>query len=243
MKHVATPTANDRAYFHAAPTLTSRTLLPRNTFYLDFSACLQRTAALLLLIVLSPLLLFLCFLVKTEDGGPVLFKQRRIGYWGAPFTVIKFRTMRSGTITGRGRWLRQTGLDELPQLWNILRGEMLFIGPRPLTETDIERLHWTSPQHQIRWRARPGITGLAQVFGGRGRKVSWFLDQYYITKRSGALDVWILTVSAFMVLLGKKAVKRFLYDRRRQSTHRAPANSCHCDHNKYPHGKRILRSS
>lgn len=181
-----------------------------NGFYYDFSACLQRMTALFLLVLLSPLLLFLCFLVKTGDGGPVLFRQQRVGHQGAFFTVIKFRTMWEGSVTTRGQWLRQTGLDELPQLWNIVRGDMLFIGPRPLTEEDIKRLRWTSIYHQVRWQAHPGITGLAQVFGGRGRKVSWFLDRHYIAERSIRLDLWILTVSLLMALFGKRTIKRLI---------------------------------
>lgn len=181
---------------------------PHNLFYLDLSACVQRLSALIILLLTLPILLFISFFIKAEDGGPVLFRQRRVGYLGQVFTIIKLRTMRDGETTKTGRWLRQCGVDELPQLWNIIRGDMLFIGPRPLLASDIRRLKWDSQYHQIRWHTKPGITGLAQIYGGRGKRMSWFLDLYYVRHQSIQLDLQILTLSVLMAVIGKRIVKQ-----------------------------------
>ena len=149
-----------------------------NTAYQRVKHVLDWLAALVMLLVLSPLLLLIALLIRLDSRGPALYRQQRIGQGGLPFTIFKFRSMRIDApvlsteemqrlgwnpITRLGNLLRKTSLDELPQLLNILRGEMSFIGPRPAlpSQVDVNTLRESRGVHQ----ARPGITGLAQVMG------------------------------------------------------------------------------
>lgn len=141
------------------------------------------------LILLSPVLLILALLVRIKLGAPVLFRQDRPGRMGEPFRMIKFRTMTdlqdvdgqlrsdADRLTPFGRWLRATSLDELPELWNVLRGDMSLIGPRPLL---MQYLPLYSEEQWRRHHVRPGVTGWAQVNGRNA--LSW--DEKF------ALDVW-----------------------------------------------------
>jgi lipopolysaccharide/colanic/teichoic acid biosynthesis glycosyltransferase len=158
---------------------------------------LDRLGAALGLILCAPLLVAIALLVGLTMGRPVLFRQRRPGRGGAPFELVKFRTMRQGTgsdgerLTAVGRFLRSTSLDELPELWNVLRGDMSFVGPRPLLMEYLERY---SPEQRRRHAVEPGITGWAQVNGRNA--VSWeerfALDLWYVDHWSLALDLRIL---------------------------------------------------
>lgn len=155
------------------------------------------------LVALSPLLLMLAALIRWQMGSPVFFRQARPGLHGALFELIKFRTMRDsreadGTprpdgerITALGQWMRSTSLDELPELFNVLKGEMSLVGPRPLL---IEYLPLYSPEQARRHDVRPGITGWAQVNGRNA--ISWeekfALDVWYVDHRSFVLDMRIL---------------------------------------------------
>jgi lipopolysaccharide/colanic/teichoic acid biosynthesis glycosyltransferase len=177
------------------------------------------------LIVLSPMLLIIAGLIRLDDGGPALFTQLRLGRYRRPFLIYKFRTMRDGAVTDPGRWLRATGLDELPQLWNLVRGEMSLIGPRPLTADDVERLGWDRPSHRLRWRIRPGIAGLAQIHAGRGARLSWFLDCRYVRDRSLGIDIDIVVLTAAMSILGKRRIRAWLRRRRRSERLRAASRS------------------
>lgn len=164
---------------------------------------MNRPIALLLVLMISPfmvLVMFLCFLI---DGRPVFFNQIRVGKGRQPFIVHKLRTMKNGHITWYGRILRKTGIDEVPQLWNIIKGEMSFIGPRPLTESDVNRLAWNSDYYNVRWDVTPGITGLAQLAVLCHKKVTWFCDRYYVLNKSVKLDCWILIQTLKIVLMGK----------------------------------------
>lgn len=140
----------------------------------------------------------------------MLFRQRRIGRGRQPFEILKFRTMRDGQVTRVGRWLRATGIDEIPQFVNVLRGEMSVVGPRPLTAADIERLGWTEHEHDPRFQARPGITGLAQIFAGGGAARSLELDASYATRAGLGLDTAVVGVSFAINLFGKRTVRRAL---------------------------------
>jgi lipopolysaccharide/colanic/teichoic acid biosynthesis glycosyltransferase len=157
------------------------------------------------LLVLAPLIACVALAVGVAMGRPVLFRQERPGKAGRPFTLYKFRTMRQGEaddaerLTGLGRSLRRLSLDELPQLWNVLRGDMSFVGPRPLL---MEYLPLYSPEQARRHEVRPGITGWAQVNGRNAQ--SWEerlrLDVWYLDHRSLALDLrilWLTIVKVF----------------------------------------------
>lgn len=152
------------------------------------------------LLVASPLLALIAALVAATTGWPVLFRQRRPGLQGAPFTLVKFRTMRdpafadepdAARLTGIGRALRASSLDELPELWNVLIGDMSLVGPRPLL---MEYLPLYSAEQARRHEMRPGLTGLAQVSGRN--LVSWperfRLDVAYVDRFSLWLDAKIL---------------------------------------------------
>ncbi|MGB7217110.1 MAG: sugar transferase, partial [Gammaproteobacteria bacterium] len=168
------------------------------------------------LVLASPLLLVIAALIVVDDGGPVLFTQTRVGAGRTPFRIYKFRTMRDGETTRVGRWLRATGLDELPQLVNMLLGDMSLIGPRPLTFEDVERLGWDDRRHDVRFSVRPGVIGLAQLYAGRGKRLSWFLDVTYVRERCAALDLRIVLATAAIAVLGKRRVRGWLRARRRR---------------------------
>jgi lipopolysaccharide/colanic/teichoic acid biosynthesis glycosyltransferase len=143
--------------------------------------------------------------VRLALGRPVLFRQERAGLGGRPFSILKFRTMREGPGTdaerlGRfGRFLRATSLDELPELWNVLRGDMSLVGPRPLPTRYLPRY---TPEQARRHEVRPGITGWAQVHGRNalGWEEKFRYDVEYVDRQSLLLDLWILALTAFQVV-------------------------------------------
>ena len=160
------------------------------------------SVALVALVLSSPLQLIVAVIVAAKLGRPVLFKQPRPGRGGNIFTLYKFRTMRTAApeegvgsdadrLTGFGRALRATSLDELPTLFNVLRGDMSIVGPRPLLVSYLPRY---SPEQTRRHEVRPGVTGLAQVSGRN--TLNWAdrfaLDVYYVDHRSLKLDIAIL---------------------------------------------------
>ncbi|WP_325050684.1 sugar transferase [Micromonospora musae] len=166
--------------------------------------------AAILLVLSAPLMVLVTLLVATSLGRPVLFRQCRPGRDGAPFVLAKFRTMHppaanrgplgdGDRLTPLGRWLRATSLDELPTLWNVLRGEMSLVGPRPLLPEYLERY---SARQARRHEVRPGVTGLAQVRGRNG--LDWDekldLDVRYVDSRSLRVDLSILTATVLTVL-------------------------------------------
>ena len=151
--------------------------------------------------------------IRSEDGGPALFPQERIGKARRPFRVLKLRTMHEGQVTRIGRWLRGTGLDETMQFWNVLRGEMSIVGPRPLTQRDLERLGFWKDESCF--AVRPGITGLAQIFGGKSARHSRALDALYARRPSLSLDLRLIAISFAMNLYGKERIKRGLRQSRR----------------------------
>jgi lipopolysaccharide/colanic/teichoic acid biosynthesis glycosyltransferase len=169
-------------------------------------------AALLGLLVLAVPLFALVWQIRSKLGSPVFFTQVRPGLKGRPFKMVKFRTMTeardaSGALlsdaqrlTPFGRFLRASSLDELPELWNVLRGEMSLVGPRPLL---MEYLPLYSPEQTRRHEVRPGITGWAQVNGRNA--ISWAdkfaLDVWYVDHRSLWLDVRILCLTVRKVLV------------------------------------------
>lgn len=163
------------------------------------------------LVVLSPVLIGIAVLIHWTMGPPVLFRQRRPGLRGRPFTMFKFRTMRDATdargiplsdeqrLTRLGRFLRSTSLDELPELFNVLRGEMSLVGPRPLLMQYLDRY---TPEQARRHEVKPGITGWAQVNGRNA--ISWEekfrLDVWYVDHASFLLDLRILLLTVWKVV-------------------------------------------
>ena len=116
-------------------------------------------------VVFAPVMAVVAVAVLIDDGRPLLFPQERLGYRRRPFVIWKFRTMRDGKVTRAGRVLRASGLDEITQFFNILKGDMSAVGPRPLTDADVQRLGWGRAAVDFRWEVRPGLTGLAQIAG------------------------------------------------------------------------------
>lgn len=159
--------------------------------------------ALIALLLFSPILLIVAILIARRLGSPVLFRQVRPGLNGRLFTMVKFRSMRDAVdkqgnplpddqrLTPFGAWLRASSLDELPEFWNVLKGDMSLVGPRPLL---VEYLPLYSPEQARRHNVRPGITGWAQVNGRNA--ISWDdkfrLDCWYVDHRSLVLDLKIL---------------------------------------------------
>ena len=173
-------------------------------------------------IALSPLLVTLALAIKLESSGPVLFQQRRIGKGKNPFYILKFRTMRTNApkdtpthllespeqyITRVGRFLRRTSLDELPQLWNILVGQMSFVGPRPVlwNQFDLIAARDTSGANDV----RPGLTGWAQVNGRDALSIAQkaALDGEYIRRMSFSFDCRCLFATVGSVRTGKGVVE------------------------------------
>ncbi len=159
----------------------------------------------------SWLLIAIAFSIRLLDGAPVLFRQKRLGKGKKPFYIYKFRTMKNGQVTAIGRILRSTGLDEIAQIINIVRGEMSVVGPRPLTEADVLRLGWNDSWHIKRWDIQPGITGLAQLYGGHGARVSWLMDEFYRENMSLWMDARILLTTFAVNVFGKARVRRWLF--------------------------------
>ncbi len=164
--------------------------------------------------VSSPVFALVALAVRWRLGRPVLFRQVRAGREGAPFTLWKFRTMTDARgpdgalladeerLTAFGRCLRSSSLDEMPELWNVIRGEMALVGPRPLPTDYLDRY---TPEEARRYEVRPGITGWAQVNGRNA--ISWeerlAMDVWYVDNRSFWLDVKILVLTVRAVLSGQ----------------------------------------
>jgi lipopolysaccharide/colanic/teichoic acid biosynthesis glycosyltransferase len=176
--------------------------------YLTFKTFLDVASSICLLIILAPLLIIISGLVYIVDGSPVFFVQDRVGEGRRLFKIIKFRTMEEDRETKLGRMLRLTGIDELPQLINIVRAEMSFVGPRPLTRQDIIRLGWDRSDHDVRWTVKPGITGMGQLVPVCDVDLTWSRDEYYIKNHSIRLDIRVLTTSAIVMMLGRKPLKK-----------------------------------
>lgn len=179
--------------------------------------------AVLGIVISSPIMLVSAILVKTTSKGPIIFKQERVGLHNKTFQMYKFRSMRMQTVedeklgwttknddrvTKVGRILRKTSLDELPQLFNILKGEMSLIGPRPERPQFVEQFKEEIPRYMVKHQVRPGLTGWAQVNGYRGdtsiyRRVEY--DLYYIENWSIAFDMKIIFLTFFVGFVNKNA--------------------------------------
>ena len=180
--------------------------------------------AIIGLIVFSPLFVVCYFLVKREDNGPAIFKQERIGRFGKPFYIYKFRSMRVDAekngpqlfahkkdtrMTHIGMFLRSHHLDELPQLWNVLKGDMAFIGPRPERKFYIDQIIEHDSRYTYLYQIRPGVTSYATLYNGYTDTMEKMLrrlelDLYYLEHRSWWFDTKILVKTFIHIVFGKK---------------------------------------
>lgn len=180
--------------------------------------------ALVCLVLFSPVFLVCYIGIRREDGCPVIFSQERIGRGGKPFMILKFRTMKEeaekdgvpqlaekedSRLTPFGGWLRKHHLDELPQLWNVLRGDMAFIGPRPERRYFIDKIMEHDPRYELLYQIRPGVTSYATLYNGYTDTMEKMLrrlelDLYYLEHRSWWLDTKILFNTFLNIAFGKK---------------------------------------
>ena len=180
--------------------------------------------AVICLIVFSPLFLYCYIAIKREDGGPVIYKQARIGFHGKPFYIYKFRSMHTDAeedgyhlftgdederLTRIGKKLRDHHLDELPQLWNVLIGDMAFIGPRPERPYYIRQIMEIDPRYEQLYKIRPGVTSYATHYNGYTDTMEKMLrrlelDLYYLEHRSLRMDFQILFKTFISIVFGKK---------------------------------------
>lgn len=195
-----------------------------NAFERNVKRIFDFVIAVVLIILSSPMFVFCYILVKREDGGPVIFKQKRIGRFGRPFYIYKFRSMRIDAekngprlfkvhgedprLTKIGRFLRRHHLDELPQLWNVLKGDMSFVGPRPERAYYIKQIEKRDPRYYMLYQIRPGVTSYATLYNGYTDTIEKMLirlnyDLDYLEHRSWALDLTIMLKTCLFILFGK----------------------------------------
>ena len=178
------------------------------------------------LVIFSPLFVLCYILIKLEDGGPAIYKQERIGRFGRPFTIYKFRSMRTDAeksgpalshangnedprLTKVGKFLRTHHLDELPQLWNVFNGDMAFIGYRPERKFYIDQIMQHDPRYAFLYQIRPGVTSYATLNFGYTDTMEKMLrrlelDLYYLKNRSWWFDCKVLVMTFISIIFGKK---------------------------------------
>lgn len=177
------------------------------------------------LLIFSPLMLLISIILLLGSKGPVFFKQERVGYKGKLFTLYKFRTMivnaeannipqlcqgsSDSRLTKVGRFLRNYHLDELPQLWNVLKGEMSFVGPRPERQYFVDQILSITPQYKLLYQLRPGLFSEATLYNGYTDNMEKMLtrlrmDLNYLLNRSLILDLKIIFLTAFSIIIGNK---------------------------------------
>lgn len=194
-----------------------------NEFERNAKRLLDLFVAIICLFVFSPLFLICYIAIKMDDHGPAIFKQERIGRFGRPFYIYKFRSMRVDAekdgpalyqhendtrMTKVGKFLRDHHLDELPQLWNVVKGEMAFIGPRPERKYYIDQIMERDPRYVYLYQIRPGVTSYATLYNGYTDTLEKMLrrlelDLYYLEHRSWWLDIKILTKTFINIVFGK----------------------------------------
>lgn len=185
--------------------------------------CFDFTLAGLLMLIFSPLYLVCYIAVRREDGGPAIFKQERIGRGGRPFHILKFRSMRldaekdgpqlytedDSRLTKVGKFLREHHLDELPQLLNVFRGDMSFIGYRPERQFYIDQIMKVDGRYKCLYQIRPGVTSYATLYNGYTDTLDKMVkrlqyDLYYLQHGSALLDLRILWLTFYKIVGGKK---------------------------------------
>ncbi|MBR4208193.1 MAG: undecaprenyl-phosphate glucose phosphotransferase [Lachnospiraceae bacterium] len=194
-----------------------------NTLNMFLKRSMDLVFSLILIIIFSPVMLVSAIAIHVSDGGPAIFRQERVGRHNKPFMMYKFRTMRQQSkedekqgwtkkgdprVTGIGRFLRHTSLDELPQLFNILKGDMSLVGPRPERPQFVEKFREEIPRYMIKHQVRPGLTGWAQINGYRGdtsirKRIEH--DIYYIENWTPGFDIKIMFLTVFKGFINKNA--------------------------------------
>lgn len=186
--------------------------------------CMDVAGSLAGMVLLAPVFLLIYIAVRHEDRGPALFRQERVGYGGKTFTLYKFRSMTvtaeangkpalcrkdDKRLTRTGRFLREHHLDELPQLWNVFKGEMSFVGPRPERRFFVERIMAVNPDYELLFQLRPGLFSPATLYNGYTDTMEKMLqrlrmDLEYLENRSLWLDTKIIFLTVTAILTGKK---------------------------------------
>jgi len=205
------------------PVINIRHVPLTNTFYAAMKRTMDIAGALCAIILFSPVMLFSAIMIKITSPGPLIFKQERVGLHNHTFMMYKFRSMNvqapekekskwtvknDPRVTNFGKFMRKTSIDELPQLFNVLKGEMSLVGPRPERPFFVEKFKEEIPRYMIKHQVRPGMTGWAQVNGYRGNtsiKKRIEYDLYYIENWTLGLDVKILFLTIFKGFINKNA--------------------------------------
>ena len=194
-----------------------------NTYYAFLKRLMDIVGSICAIVIFSPVMLFSVIMIKLTSPGPLIFKQERVGLHNRPFMMYNFRSMEvqapekektrwtvkdDPRVTGFGKFMRKTSIDELPQLFNVLKGEMSLVGPRPERPFFVEKFKEEIPRYMIKHQVRPGITGWAQVNGYRGntsirKRIEY--DLYYIENWTLGLDIKILILTVFKGFINKNA--------------------------------------
>ena len=205
------------------PVINIRHVPLTNTYYAFLRRTMDIVGSVCAIILFSPVMLFPAVMIKLTSPGPLIFKQERVGLHNQPFMMYKFRSMEvqapekektrwtvkdDPRVTGFGKFMRKTSIDELPQLFNVLKGEMSLVGPRPERPFFVEKFKEEIPRYMIKHQVRPGITGWAQVNGYRGntsirKRIEY--DLYYIENWTLGLDIKILFLTVFKGFINKNA--------------------------------------
>ena len=205
------------------PVINIRYVPLSNTFNALIKRSMDIAGAIVAIIVSSPVMLVLCMLIKLTSPGPLIYKQERVGLHNQTFRMYKFRSMEiqkeseekkawtvknDPRVTGIGKFMRHTSLDELPQLFNILKGEMSLVGPRPERPFFVEKFREEIPRYMVKHQVRPGLTGWAQVNGYSGdtsirKRIE--CDLYYIENWSVGFDIKIMFLTIFKGFINKNA--------------------------------------
>ena len=166
----------------------------------------ERAAAAAALTVCAPVLALAAAAIRLDDGGSALFSQTRVGLSRTHFRVWKLRTMANGEVTRVGAVLRKAKLDELPQLWNIVRGEMRLVGPRPITPGDVSRLGWEQTDADARWAVAPGITGPTQLSAVCDAERALRRDTRFARDATRRDEAEILVLSLVGAVVGRRII-------------------------------------
>ena len=205
------------------PVINIRHVPLSNTFNMMVKRTMDVCGSLLCIVLFSPVMLLMAALIKLTSPGPLIFKQERVGLHNRPFKMYKFRSMEvqaereeqkgwtvknDPRVTGIGRFMRKTSIDELPQLFNVLKGDMSLVGPRPERPQFVEKFREEIPRYMVKHQVRPGMTGWAQINGYRGdtsirKRIEY--DLYYIENWTVGLDFKILFLTCFKGFINKNA--------------------------------------